>query len=52
MHAQGTSRGGADIKEIVKRIDMWAIDMVCALQCVWHQDNINSACQAPQTQKP
>ena len=25
---QGTSRGGADIKEIVKRIDMWAIDMV------------------------
>jgi len=26
--AQGTSRGGADIKEIVKRIDMWAIDMV------------------------
>eukprot|EP00891_Asterochloris_glomerata_P002507 jgi/Astpho2/2507/e_gw1.00048.51.1_t len=24
----GTSRGGADIKEIVKRIDMWAIDMV------------------------
>ena len=28
MHAQGTSRGGADIKEIVKRIDMWAIDMV------------------------
>ena len=26
--ARGTSRGGADIKEIVKRIDMWAIDMV------------------------
>jgi 6-phosphofructokinase 1 len=25
---QGTSRGGADIREIVKRIDMWAIDMV------------------------
>ena len=24
----GTSRGGADIKEIVKRIDMWGIDMV------------------------
>jgi 6-phosphofructokinase 1 len=24
----GTSRGGADIKEIVKRIDMWAIDML------------------------
>eukprot|EP00884_Botryococcus_braunii_P013565 jgi/Botrbrau1/22209/Bobra.168_1s0040.1 len=24
----GTSRGGADIKEIVKRIDMWALDMV------------------------
>ncbi|EIE26511.1 phosphofructokinase family protein [Coccomyxa subellipsoidea C-169] len=24
----GTSRGGADIREIVKRIDMWAIDMV------------------------
>jgi 6-phosphofructokinase 1 len=26
--AQGTSRGGADIREIVKRIDMWAIDML------------------------
>ena len=25
---QGTSRGGADIREIVKRIDMWAIDML------------------------
>ncbi|KAK9833229.1 hypothetical protein WJX74_010935 [Apatococcus lobatus] len=24
----GTSRGGADIKEIVKRIDMWGLDMV------------------------
>lgn len=24
----GTSRGGADIKEIVKRIDMWGIDML------------------------
>ncbi|CAK0755833.1 hypothetical protein CVIRNUC_002405 [Coccomyxa viridis] len=24
----GTSRGGADIREIVKRIDMWAIDML------------------------
>lgn len=24
----GTSRGGADIREIVKRIDMWGIDMV------------------------
>ncbi|BDA40893.1 ATP-dependent 6-phosphofructokinase 5, chloroplastic [Coccomyxa sp. Obi] len=24
----GTSRGGADISEIVKRIDMWGIDMV------------------------
>ena len=28
LMAQGTSRGGADIKEIVKRIDMWAIDML------------------------
>lgn len=26
--AQGTSRGGVDIREIVKRIDMWAIDML------------------------
>ncbi|KAK9794015.1 hypothetical protein WJX73_001029 [Symbiochloris irregularis] len=24
----GTSRGGADLKEIVKRIDMWGIDML------------------------
>lgn len=24
----GTSRGGADIREIVKRIDMWGIDML------------------------
>jgi 6-phosphofructokinase 1 len=24
----GTSRGGADIREIVKRIDMWGLDMV------------------------
>ena len=24
----GTSRGGADIREIVKRIDMWAVDML------------------------
>lgn len=24
----GTSRGGADIKEIVKRIDMWGVDML------------------------
>lgn len=24
----GTSRGGADMKEIVKRIDMWGLDMV------------------------
>jgi 6-phosphofructokinase 1 len=24
----GTSRGGANMKEIVKRIDMWGIDML------------------------
>lgn len=24
----GTSRGGADMREIVKRIDMWGLDMV------------------------
>jgi hypothetical protein len=25
---QGTSRGGANIKEIVRRIDLWGLDMV------------------------
>ena len=25
---QGTSRGGANIKEIVKRIDLWGLNMV------------------------
>lgn len=25
---QGTSRGGADIKEIVKRIDLWGVNML------------------------
>lgn len=25
---QGTSRGGADVKEIVKRIDLWGLNMV------------------------
>lgn len=27
-HTQGTSRGGADIREIVRRIDLWGLDMV------------------------
>lgn len=27
----GTSRGGADIKEIVKRLDLWKIDMLFVL---------------------
>jgi 6-phosphofructokinase 1 len=27
-HTQGTSRGGADIQEIVRRIDLWGLDMV------------------------
>ena len=26
--SQGTSRGGANIKEIVRRIDLWGLDMV------------------------
>ena len=25
----GTSRGGADMRQIVKQIDLWGIDMVC-----------------------
>ena len=25
---QGTSRGGADIKEIVKRVDLWGVNML------------------------
>jgi hypothetical protein len=25
---QGTSRGGADMKEIVRRIDLWGLNMV------------------------
>jgi hypothetical protein len=27
-YLQGTSRGGANIKEIVRRIDLWGLDMV------------------------
>eukprot|EP00879_Flechtneria_rotunda_P016064 GHRR01016804.1.p1 GENE.GHRR01016804.1~~GHRR01016804.1.p1 ORF type:complete len:314 (+),score=95.07 GHRR01016804.1:953-1894(+) len=27
-YSQGTSRGGANIKEIVRRIDLWGLDMV------------------------
>lgn len=49
----GTSRGGADMKEIVKRIDMWGIDMLFvvggnggnaganAIQAMCQRDGVN-----------
>ena len=41
-HAQGTSRGGADIQEIVKRLSLWGVNMLfvgaALLCCILHSE--------------